>query len=561
MSMLFTGARLHVTGPDGDPLAGGWVYTYAAGTTTPKAAYNDHNLTSPKSNPFQLDAYGESTVWLDGIYKINIEDSAHVQIPGYPVDNVSTSGTAADSIFIQAGTGAIPRSAQDKMREWVSVLDFAGVDPTGVLDSTAGMNLAHATGKVIRYPEGTYKFTRLANIVSGGIVGCGRIATILQSTDTTSADLIPFADSATNPIFRDFSLISPQSANLPVKTGGAGISLQPVSGEISYAHFDNVTFGFQPTCVNAAAAAYWTMTNCEFLGYNVAGVRVANTYNNDSGDSSIQGCLFNTPGILGAGVLQNSSGGLKIIGNKFLGGANGIFLSFDGTTDTSDLIIVGNSIEHMAVQGIALTRASGVRGFANVVICSNQFLNTTSIQTDASGFLNELVIQGNVFNFLSGAGYGINLTAVRDFSIGGNTFKGNGGTPAAIITNASCSNGKIGVNAYAMGLGSSVTNSSTTVFVDKEAQQGTTTTSAAGWVGYGALFASGTTTVTFPTPFTSALTIYDIALTPTSTNGACGAIVTGVTTSGSTYTGFTYTALSSVNSVAASYAWKAWGVI
>ena len=64
--------------------------------------------------------------------------------------------------FLQAGTGAVATTAQAKLRESVSVLDF-GADPTGAADSYHGIQAAHdaivATGKIgtLIVPPGTYK--------------------------------------------------------------------------------------------------------------------------------------------------------------------------------------------------------------------------------------------------------------------------------------------------------------------------------------------------------------------------------------------------------------------
>ena len=47
----------------GDPLAGGRLYTYAAGTSTPLATYSDQAGAVPNTNPVVLDARGEATVF------------------------------------------------------------------------------------------------------------------------------------------------------------------------------------------------------------------------------------------------------------------------------------------------------------------------------------------------------------------------------------------------------------------------------------------------------------------------------------------------------------------
>lgn len=60
---------------DGAPLAGGKLYTYEAGTTTPKATYVDRNGT-PNTNPVIMDSEGYADVWIDsGYYKFVLKDS------------------------------------------------------------------------------------------------------------------------------------------------------------------------------------------------------------------------------------------------------------------------------------------------------------------------------------------------------------------------------------------------------------------------------------------------------------------------------------------------------
>jgi hypothetical protein len=66
---------------DGEPLAGGKVYTYAAGTTTDKVTYTDADETAQNTNPIILDSAGRANIWLDeGTYKFVITDSNDVVI-------------------------------------------------------------------------------------------------------------------------------------------------------------------------------------------------------------------------------------------------------------------------------------------------------------------------------------------------------------------------------------------------------------------------------------------------------------------------------------------------
>lgn len=73
---------------DGNPISGGLIYTYEAGTTTPKVAYADRALTIPASNPIVLDSKGEALFYLSGSYKINLKTAADVQVDGFPIDNL-----------------------------------------------------------------------------------------------------------------------------------------------------------------------------------------------------------------------------------------------------------------------------------------------------------------------------------------------------------------------------------------------------------------------------------------------------------------------------------------
>lgn len=83
---------------DGNSLSGGLVYFYIPGTTTPKTAYTDIDLSVAAANPTELNSRGEALIYLNGNYKINVttkldeEGNPGTQIPGFPVDNFSGSG-------------------------------------------------------------------------------------------------------------------------------------------------------------------------------------------------------------------------------------------------------------------------------------------------------------------------------------------------------------------------------------------------------------------------------------------------------------------------------------
>ena len=75
----------------GTPLAGGLLYTYTAGTTTPQATYTSAAGNIANTNPIVLDAAGRTAnqTWLTtgGAYKFVLQTSAAVTIGTY--DNIS----------------------------------------------------------------------------------------------------------------------------------------------------------------------------------------------------------------------------------------------------------------------------------------------------------------------------------------------------------------------------------------------------------------------------------------------------------------------------------------
>lgn len=73
-------------------LSGGQVYTYAAGTTTPKAIYADKALTSAYTQPLILDSDGRAIAYGDGLYKFVVKDNASNTV--FTADNVEINSLA-----------------------------------------------------------------------------------------------------------------------------------------------------------------------------------------------------------------------------------------------------------------------------------------------------------------------------------------------------------------------------------------------------------------------------------------------------------------------------------
>jgi len=161
---------------NGAPLAGGLLYTYAAGTTTPLATYTDQSGVTPNANPVVLDANGQANVWLKSglTYKINLTDASLVQQTGWPVDNIAadqgvaifaaladtTSAANGDALIgvKNVATGGAPRTQHLKNADTVSDTDFGAVGG-GVTDDTTALTYAGATGKTVVLTQTSYKIT------------------------------------------------------------------------------------------------------------------------------------------------------------------------------------------------------------------------------------------------------------------------------------------------------------------------------------------------------------------------------------------------------------------
>jgi hypothetical protein len=107
----FAGAGAQFFDANGDPLSGGLLYTYLAGTTTPVTTYTSPSGSVNNTNPIVLNAAGRTPneIWVDGgvFYKFVLTTSGFVTIGTY--DNIPAVGdiTTTTSLITAAGTNAL----------------------------------------------------------------------------------------------------------------------------------------------------------------------------------------------------------------------------------------------------------------------------------------------------------------------------------------------------------------------------------------------------------------------------------------------------------------------
>ena len=138
------------------PLAGGFVYTYVPGGTTPKTTWQDAGETTPNTNPIVLDAAGSCLLYGSGQYQITVTDPLGNAVPGYSgltVDSLSllasgSSGVIATIAALRAATtSALPQTQ-------VYVQGYYTTNDDGQGTFLVGPNAADNGGTVINDASG-----------------------------------------------------------------------------------------------------------------------------------------------------------------------------------------------------------------------------------------------------------------------------------------------------------------------------------------------------------------------------------------------------------------------
>ena len=101
-AMLTPSPKVQFFDANGEPLVGGKLYTYAAGTSSPLATYTDATGNTANANPVILDSRGEANVWLGpSRYKWALYTSTDTLI--WTVDGIGTSFAAQSTAVVATG--------------------------------------------------------------------------------------------------------------------------------------------------------------------------------------------------------------------------------------------------------------------------------------------------------------------------------------------------------------------------------------------------------------------------------------------------------------------------
>lgn len=176
MASLMPNGKQQYFNSNGDCLAGGKIYTYAAGTSAPKATYTSADASVQNANPVILNARGEASIFWSGAYKIAVHDASDVLV--YTADNcqdaaslLAASSGASLVGFIQDCAGAEATTVQEKLRQHVTIFDFMTAAEIAdvksgntLLDHTSALQKAVAASRHVELPAKggwAYKFNQV----------------------------------------------------------------------------------------------------------------------------------------------------------------------------------------------------------------------------------------------------------------------------------------------------------------------------------------------------------------------------------------------------------------
>jgi hypothetical protein len=354
----------------GNPLTGGKLYSYLAGTTTPVTTYTTSSGSTARTNPVILDAAGRvpdgGEIWItSGVsYKFVLETSTGTSIATYDdviglgdnsaiyADFANTSDNAKGDALVgfkqsnSAGfiTGAVARTVNDKLQEIVSVKDFGAVGD-GVTNDTDAFIAASAYitaqdgGKLI-VPAGTYL---VGKQTFAGATGKGYA-------------------------YKGSDIITIQNCTQPVVIEFQGAVLK-MSGGLKFGSFDPVTGApYYPASLPFVNYDYQASMGIMVRLYNNANVSVIGSVELDGNNTGITlGGQWGDTGyqIVSYGIWAYNNNLCRIENvNAHNHCLDGMASGYDGLTNDSSphypFTVINSSFTNNARQGWSVTGGKGV---------------------------------------------------------------------------------------------------------------------------------------------------------------------------------------------------------
>lgn len=399
----------------GNPLSGGKLYTYAAGTLTPLATSTDSSGGTPNANPVILNTRGEADVWLSpsALYKLVLKDSNDVTI--WTVDNVggtinisdlanTSSATLGSSLigWLRNAIGAVATTIK-ALLGWSEVSAFEFMTSAQIADiqaRTFTLNVGTAlkaffdhcilTGARGYIPAGGYLITK-------GVLAfdTAYVDKAWPHIRTDGADLVEFrATASTNSPFMSITNGTASSGTFEGWLGGSlgGITFRDTSGASAASAHGLVLRGMLGTHFGymrgESLRASLVYIDAKLFGgtnpdpYNVVlcdfdGIDANNCEGFALNNDNYVGFNVNRIAFLRATNCPNSNGGIwrgcgdSIAVSSIIGGANKGWCIDDRTTNTggsSSRIWIGSTEFDNCEFGIRLNTTTQFEGHGFRVI-------------------------------------------------------------------------------------------------------------------------------------------------------------------------------------------------
>lgn len=259
----------------------------------------------------------------------------------YMQDNLNLPDNSDEVNFLQAGTGAVTRTVQAKLRDVVSVKDFGAVGDGVTDDRTAFQNAINSGAQTVYVPLGTYKIASTLNITQEVmIIGSATMGCILNFTGTGRGFYVrgPVgSEYIENAVFQNLTI-----------NGTASATDAFYCDPILYCTFGNLyikNFGGNGIVLNGSY--FNKISGCNIRSNSGAGIVVQNSSNANSIDSTT--------------TSYNGTSGLR-----FLDSAGLSLVSFDSEANTGyGILIEGSSELYMHGGWIEGNTVGGIRAFTS----------------------------------------------------------------------------------------------------------------------------------------------------------------------------------------------------
>lgn len=185
MALLSPNPKQQFFGANGQPLVGGKIYTYEAGTTTPVATYVDAAGVTQNTNPIILDSRGMCSIWLLSTvnYKYVVTDANDVT--QFTTDNIGVTLTTASFAAPPVIGNAVPNSA------FFTTIELTDTSASTLNVGTTAERPASPQTGMVRYNSTTTKFEGYNGSwgsLGGGATGGGADQVFVENGQTVTTN-------------------------------------------------------------------------------------------------------------------------------------------------------------------------------------------------------------------------------------------------------------------------------------------------------------------------------------------------------------------------------------